>query len=270
MSLKSYAIWLGASAAVMAQHPLTPNGRKAGAAGDTALAFWKDHLSWWHDWTPAPSSPKGAGLVPVSMLWGGGNNGQLDAQRLQQFEQLQTTPDYVMGFNEPDCSGADVSADIDVSRGVSLWNSLIAPMGQKGALLGSPAMCRQKDESWLKQFNQQPLTRSWDFTSIHIFKPDMTGVQADIDYYWNTYQKPLWVTEFACVFDQNNFTPCTDQNQINQWISDIVDLFEANEHVLAYAYTDGLGLGSAWPPVNSDGSLSQSGQAYLTAISKYH
>ncbi|KAL7921305.1 glycosyl hydrolase catalytic core domain-containing protein [Trichoderma austrokoningii] len=213
--------------------------------GDAALAFRKDHLSWWHDWTPASSSSIGAGLVPVSMLWGGGNNGLKDAQRLQQIEHLNSTPAYVMGFNGPDCSGADLSADIDVNTSVSSWNSLIAPMGQKVAVLGSPAMCRQKDESWLKQFNQQQLTKSWDFTSIHIFKPDMSGVQADIDYYWNTYQKPLWT-------------------------GDIVDLFEANEHVLAYAYTDGLGLGSVWPPVNSDGSLSQSGQAYLNAISKYH
>lgn len=144
MALKSYCLLLGALASAMAQHPLTPNGRKAGSAGDTALAFWKDHLSWWHDWTPAPSSPKGAGLVPVSMLWGGGNNGPKDAQRLQQFEHLNSTPAYVMGFNEPDCSGADVSADIDVNTGVSLWNSLIAPMGQKVLRLAArPCVARR-------------------------------------------------------------------------------------------------------------------------------
>ncbi|TFA99888.1 hypothetical protein CCMA1212_008129 [Trichoderma ghanense] len=115
MPLKTYCLLLGISSATAQQHPFSPNGRKAGAAGDTALAFWKDHLSWWHDWTPSP-------------------------------------------------------------RGVDLWDSLIAPMGDKGAVLGSPAMCRQKDESWLKQFNQQYLARSWNFTAVHIFKPDVVGV----------------------------------------------------------------------------------------------
>ncbi|KAK7757535.1 hypothetical protein SLS62_000550 [Diatrype stigma] len=246
-----------------------PGGKKAGSAGGRAVPFWQDHLGWWYDWTPSPSAQ--GNVVPVSMLWGSGNNGEQDAARFAAFQQLSSAPQYLLGFNEPDCSGADTSANMSVDEGVSLWNQLIAPWGDQGSLLGSPSMCLQKDESWLQQFNGQQLSRSWDFTAIHIYKPDMAGVQEDIDHYWNTYGKPIWVTEFGCVFDQDNFTPCSDQGQVSQWISDVVDLFENNEHVLAYAYTDGGGLGEVWPPTSSDGSsLSQSGQAYLDAISKYN
>lgn len=49
---------------------------------------------------------------------------------------------------------------------------------------------------------------------------------------------------------------------------DIVDLFESDDRVYAYAYTDGNGLGTVWPPTN-DGQLTESGQTYLDAISKY-
>ncbi|UZP42869.1 hypothetical protein NXS19_010685 [Fusarium pseudograminearum] len=249
--------------------PFIPGGKKAGSAGGSAVPFWKDHLGWWYDWTPAPTSV--AGVVGVSMLWGSGQNGPQDSKRFSEFGNLKETPTYLLGFNEPDCSGQDTSANFGVSKGVELWNSLIAPKGQQGALLGSPAMCMQKDEKWLKEFSTAGLSKTWDFTAIHIYKPDMTGVQADIDYYGNTYGKPIWVTEFGCVYDQNNFTPCSDQGQINKWISDIVDLFEKNEHVAAYAYTDSGGLGQAWLPTTDGGKkLSQSGQAYLSAISKYH
>ncbi|KAJ3471972.1 hypothetical protein NLG97_g11400 [Lecanicillium saksenae] len=99
----------------------------------------------------------------------------------------------------------------------------------------------------------------------------MQGVQEDIDHYWNKYQKPIWVTEFACVKDSPSWEPCQDQGQINRFINDIVDLFEKNEHVMAYAYTDGNGLSQNWLPTNNDGSqLSESGRTYLNAIKKYN
>ena len=37
----------------------------------------------------------------------------------------------------------------------------------------------------------------WDITAIHVNKNSQTGVQEDIDYYWNTYGKPIWVTEVS-------------------------------------------------------------------------
>jgi hypothetical protein len=77
------------------------------------------------------------------------------------------------------------------------------------------------------------------------------------------------VSEFACVDDSTGFHPCTDQGEIDSFISDIVDLFEADDRVYAYAYSDGEGLGSVWPTVQN-GALSPSGKAYLNAISKYH
>lgn len=129
----------------------------------------------------------------------------------------------------------------------------------------------QSSETWLEQFNKASLSRSWDFTAVHIYKPDMAGVQADLDHYWTTYQKPIWVTEFACVNDVGGFVGCSDQGTVNTWIQNVVDLFEKNEHVMAYGYTDDGGtggLGPVWSP-SANGALTESGQTYLSAISKY-
>ncbi|MCJ1449064.1 MAG: hypothetical protein MMC23_009583 [Stictis urceolatum] len=280
-------------------HPLTPNGIKAGSAGGNLVPFVIDHIGWWYDWSPTPT-PTGS-PVAVPMLWGSGTTSDEDASRLQGFKELTSTPGYVLGFEEPDCpSGGGSSGYIAPEDGAQLWDELIAPWGAKDTLLGSPSMCKQADENWLTPFNES-VTTTWDFTAIHINKLDKAGIQKDIvgtgdditvfgiliwlqDHYWNTYQKPIWVTEFACVdgdyqiviswslltdIDQNGFTPCESQDQINTYINDAVDLFEANEHIFAYGYSDGLGLGDSWPPVKN-GELTESGQTYLAKISTYH
>ena len=83
--------------------------------------------------------------------------------------------------------------------------------------------------------------------------------------HYETYGKPIWVTEFACVdgtflttlipaqniqggtSDNEKFEPCTDQSEINTFINEVVDYFEGNPKVFAYAYSNGLGLGDVWP-----------------------
>lgn len=47
--------------------------------------------------------------------------------------------------------------------------------------------------------------------------------------------------------DHNGFTPCTDQEEIDAFINDIVLFLEEDERVHAYAYSNGLGLGDVWP-----------------------
>jgi hypothetical protein len=83
--------------------------------------------------------------------------------------------------------------------------------------------------------------------------------------HYETYGKPIWVTEFACVdgtwhishvivhdvyqgiIDNKKFEPCTNQSEIDTFIDDVVDYFEGNSKVFAYAYSNGLGLGNVWP-----------------------
>jgi len=157
---------------------------------------------------------------------------------------------------------------MSVSEGVSVWEQYIAPFKAKGTKIGSPSMCHQAAETWLKQFSQQ-ISTDWDFTNIHVNKNSMDGVKADLDHY-AAYGKPIWISEFACVDDSNGFVPCTDQDEINDYINDIVDLFESDGRVAAYAYSNGEGLGNVWPMTTSSGALSQSGKTYLAAISKYN
>lgn len=76
-----------------------------------------------------------------------------------------------------------------VQAAATSWNNLLAPLAKKGTVLGSPSMCKQKDEDFLTPFQAQ-ITRSWNITSIHVNKPDLAGVKADVEYYRNKYGKP--------------------------------------------------------------------------------
>lgn len=157
---------------------------------------------------------------------------------------------------------------MSVEQGVGEWEALIAPLKRRGTMIGSPSMCKQADETWLKEFASK-ISTPWDFTAIHVNKNNLDGVKKDIDHYWKTYGKPIWVTEFACVNDHNAFTPCTNQGQINSFIHQVVDYFEHDSRVYAYAFSNGEGLGTVWPMMRK-GVFSESGKAYLAAISKYH
>jgi len=157
---------------------------------------------------------------------------------------------------------------MSVDQGVREWEALIVPLKRRGVKVGSPSMCKQADETWLKEFSKK-ISTPWDFTAIHVNKNDLAGVKKDVDYYSKTYGKPIWVTEFACVNDHNTFQPCTNQQQINSFIPQVVDYFEHEPRIQAYAYSNGLGLGNVWPMMHN-GVFSESGKAYLAAISKYH
>lgn len=116
-----------------------PGGRKAGSAGGTPAPLWEDALGWYYNWDATP--PAIGDLETPSMLWGDGQNGAnpADATRFSSFKSMSNTPKFVLGFNEPDLSGPN-SAAMSVEDGVKYWNELIAPKGEAGALLGSPAM----------------------------------------------------------------------------------------------------------------------------------
>ncbi|WWD17356.1 hypothetical protein CI109_101797 [Kwoniella shandongensis] len=245
----------------------TPNGNKAGVSAGDSLPYLKGKLGWWYDWSPNPSGDAG-GAVAVPMIWGGGTADGEDAVRLSSFQSMGSVPQYIIGFEEPDCPAGSGSAGMDVETGIHLWNQDVAPKGDAGSYLVSPSMCKQAAESgWLQPF-LDGVTRKPDAINVHCNKVDRAGIEEVLNHYAK-YGLPLWITEFACVDDQNGFTPCTDQAQIDSFINTAVEIFESDSRVAAYAYSNGYGLGNVWPMM-SGGSLSASGQTYLNAISKYH
>ncbi|WWC89405.1 uncharacterized protein L201_004329 [Kwoniella dendrophila CBS 6074] len=246
----------------------TPNGNKAGVSAGDSLAWLTGKLGWWYDWSATPSGSCG-NAVSVPMIWGGGTADGDDASRLAAFKDMNYVPQYIIGFEEPDCPAGSGSAGMDVNTAISIWNQYVVPKGEAGSILVGPSMCKQAAESgWLGPF-MAGVTRKPDIMNIHVNKNSAAGINADIDHYYNTYGLPIWVTEFACVDDSTAFIPCTNQAEIDSFIHTAVDIFESDSRIAGYAYSNGYGLGDVWPMV-SNGQLTASGQTYLAALSKYH
>lgn len=98
----------------------------------------------WHvdltsiDWSPNPTPP--TGMDGAAMLWGDGSLGddQNDAARVQAFKELSSTPKYVIGFEEPDCSTPG-SAAMTVDASTSLTVPVLV---QSLSRLSVNALCR--------------------------------------------------------------------------------------------------------------------------------
>ncbi|CAF9942971.1 MAG: hypothetical protein ALECFALPRED_010343 [Alectoria fallacina] len=267
---------------------ITPNGNKAGVAGfpgiqitnKAALDRYAPFISWYSDYWPNTTDFNSAGktVKGIGMLWGNGDLNETDPtapigdaatddkDRYTAFKDLPAspTPDYMMGFYEPDWQ-APYSSNMNPPTAATAWTSTLGKLGK--TLIGSPSMATQLDETWLTPFMEAlgVTEPPWDYTCIHTNKNSSDGVKDDVGYYWRKYGKPVWVSEFACVNDKD-WTMC-DQDTVNTFIPEVVDFFETNSSVIAYGYSNGAGLGSVWPLIDTTtGDLTPSGTCYLNVL----
>lgn len=124
-----------------------PNGIKAGVAGGDAYTILQNHIGWWYDWSANPHKP--GNPIAVPMLWGTGKVDSTDAKRLADFKKLSSSssssqrPQFVLGYEEPDCTSGGGSSGVSVEQGVREWENLMGPLKRKGTKIGSPSMCSE-------------------------------------------------------------------------------------------------------------------------------
>lgn len=50
------------------------------------------------------------------MLWGAGSADSTDANRMSQFKALSSVPEWIIGFEEPDCATGSGSAGMSIAE----------------------------------------------------------------------------------------------------------------------------------------------------------
>lgn len=145
-------------------------------------------------YTWSPSSIK-SDLEFVPMLWGERQVSQWDATINQTIQELNVT--HVLGFNEPEISG---QSDISPSDAASLWKAHIEPLKAQGIRLGSPApSSAPKGKQWLLDWMDACGGGcTVDFIAVHYYDINSTQFMEYLEDYHNTFQRPVWVTEWAC------------------------------------------------------------------------
>ncbi|KAI6047353.1 glycosyl hydrolase catalytic core-domain-containing protein [Pisolithus marmoratus] len=176
----------------------TSGSKKWGLAwpnGDASYLsnFALPNVGYLYTWSPyLPSGLSELGIEGIPMLWG--------YDQVTDFQNLvvEGYANYVLGMNEPN---EPSQSNMSPSDGASLWQQYINPLQNKGYKLISPACTNdQAGLDWYQQFFAACSGCHFDAIAFHAYTNDAQSV---IDYattLHNTYNLPVWITEFA---DQN-------------------------------------------------------------------
>jgi len=142
------------------------------------------NVDWWWDWQTDKLCPARE-FVP--MIWGRGN--------LPNIAHLPPGSDWLMGFNEPNnpYAGQDVMSPEEAA---SHWPDF-EKSGRK-LLSPSPAIGGSMSyKDWLNGFFKACSNCTVDAVGIHIYSNNADYVMSVIEDIYNSFKKPVWLTEFC-------------------------------------------------------------------------
>jgi hypothetical protein len=145
-----------------------------------------------YTWAPTvPASAKSLGFTTVPMLWG---DRQIDVFTQTVVKGFAT---HVMGMNEPNQSG---QSDMSPEHGAYLWKTYIQPLRYQGYTLVSPATTSAPDGlTWIQNMlNACNGDCTFDIIALHWYDTTFAKFQTYVELWHNTFNKPIWITEFAC------------------------------------------------------------------------
>lgn len=155
---------------------------------------WLELISCCRYYTWSPSSISSS-LEFVPMLWSDRQISQWESSINQTIRNLGVT--HVLGFNEPEYPS---QANMTPSHGASLWKAQIEPLRSQGVRLGSPAPTSDPaGKQWLLDWlTACDSACTVDFIALHWYDINSTAFTAYLEDFHETFQRPLWVTEWAC------------------------------------------------------------------------
>ncbi|KAI0721819.1 glycosyl hydrolase catalytic core-domain-containing protein [Cerioporus squamosus] len=197
-----------------------------------------------------------ADLEFVPMLWGERQVSQWDSTINETIQSLKVT--HVLGFNEPEIAG---QANMSPSDGAALWKAHIEPLKAQGMLLGSPA------PSGSPTGKQMDCTV--DFIAVHYYDINSSGFMEYLTDYHDTFQKPVWVTEWACQNFNDGNEQCSQQDVVD-FLNATQEFMDKTDWVERYAWfgamEDMQGVNTANALMTSQGKINTLGEQYIGAV----
>lgn len=240
---------------------VSKKGMALGGDMSDKVSLKKLNCSWYYNWaTEAFNDSKDEGVDHVPMMWGGGDDVK------EGMDNLETTANYILGFNEPDIGS---QANMLFFEGIDTWKEYISPLNMRKV---SPAPASPGgDSKWLKQFMNgeykciNPMDGTWGLYSDYLDDKTKTwveGISDDVDsvclhYYrseinveglltaietlWNTYHKPIWITELS-IFGKKGTTVDfsyeipSRRAEMAEYVQKIVENLDAIPYVERYCW----------------------------------
>ena len=225
--------------------------------------------AWSYNWGRSSTASFPLNHTFNPMQWGNFNWKHGDTQGpvdlLRNSLQASPKPTHVMGFNEPDHTD---QANMTVAKAIELWPRLEA---LEAPLVGPcPA---STFAGWQSDFTTQADALGYrrDYTPYHSYgSPNATTVIADLQNAYNTFGRPIWLTEFSVVdwAGTGNWTLADNYNFLAEFMWRAESLTWLKRYAL-FQFTEG---GTSYdlptsPRSNTwkvDGSLTPFGELYAT------
>jgi hypothetical protein len=188
--------------------------------------FKTDKVGVLYTWNPRlPSQAKKLGFKAVPMLWG--------ANQVADFERL-VKPGYadtILGFNEPNL---DSQSGLNPAEAAKLWKDHIQTKKKYGYRLISPATTSAPSGiDWLQDMlDECKGACTFDAIAVHWYGTSADEFIAYVEKHHKKFNKPIWVTEFACQ-DFNRGAQCT-KDQIFNFASKVTRFMDNTDYVEVY------------------------------------
>jgi hypothetical protein len=171
----------------------------------TDLAIMKG-VSWYYNWGTLPDvytakCSLSLGIEYVPMVWGTGSLNDLNLT-------VWGGSKYIVAFNEPNFYA---QSNVSPAQAAKLWPQLEAIAKPRGMKIGSPSAsacgpvaatdCYGGTWSpiqWFDDFFSNCTGCQVDFITTHIYTCDLTELQTYLTGIITRYNKPVWLSEFAC------------------------------------------------------------------------
>lgn len=226
--------------------------------------------SWWYNWYYQPESTV-AGVYPnygmdfVPMAWGKSFN----EAGLRAFYASHPDARYLLGFNEPNFLS---QANLKPSEAAALWPKLEKIAKDYGLKIVGPAVNYSGDGvtengvtysnpiAYLDAFFAACPNCQVDYIAVHNYMC-YSGALTDYINQFKKYNKPIWLTEFAC-WDQATIT----SDMQKSLMMGAIDFLENEPMIYRYSWFTGNRSGNA-PYIDlfepQSGKLTELGQLYI-------
>ncbi|KAG8977122.1 hypothetical protein FRB90_008908, partial [Tulasnella sp. 427] len=209
------------------------------------------NIGWYYTWSAWPVTAAPTHLEFVPMFWG--------LQQITDF-QAQVNPgtilerNYknVLAMNEPNQAG---QAQVNAGDAAAQWKQYLEPLkAETGVRLGSPAPTNAPDgKQWLYDFlGACGGGCTVDFIALHYYGINSTEFIEHVTDYHNAFQRPIWVTEWACQnFGDPKLGQCS-QDDVSDFLETTQSWMDKTDFVERYSW---LGATINVQGVNPDNNL---------------
>lgn len=255
---------------IAASAALFPNSSESWIASSWPLFNAATTTSWAYTW-----GRQTAGTFPFigphqtfhPMQWSGNMVHGLSVSPIEYLRrELNSSPKpvHVMGFNEPDKTE---QGNVTVDNAIALWPRLEA----LGRPLVGPAPANMFG-GWYEDFKAKADARGlrYDYIPVHWYSsPDLTNAINHLQNVYNTYGRPVWLTEFAPISwsGTGSWTKRDNYNFLAEFMWHAESLPWLKKYSL-FQFEVGRDSGTDGPNAprgnsrNADGSLTAFGELY--------